>query len=89
VRTHLHVLTRLDPIALETVRGQRDAGLAVRCLLIHDAVYSAGAAGVDAWGAVDCAAADRRRRGLSVGDGDLEPAQIVAAMVEADSVTAW
>ena len=89
MRTHLHLLTRLDPIALETVRTQRDAGITVRCVLIHDAVYSAGAPGIDAWGAIDCAAADRRRRGLNVCAGDLEPAQIVAAMVEADSVTAW
>ena len=89
MRTHLHLLTRLDPIALESVRAQREAGITVRCLLIHDAVYSAGAAGTDAWGAVVCAAADRRRRALSVCEGDLEPPEIVAAMVEADSVSAW
>jgi hypothetical protein len=89
MRTHLHLLTRLDPIALQTVRAQRDAGITVRCLLIHDAVYSAGAAATEGWGATGCAAADRRRRGLRVGAGDLEPAQILAAIIEADSVTAW
>lgn len=88
--SHLHLLTRApDEVALRTMRAQRAAGVEVRCLLLQDGVYLAVDALAPACDLLLQAAADRRRRGLPELDGALTPAEIIAAIAGAGSVTAW
>lgn len=85
--SHLHLLPRLDPVALLTMELQRRAGVEVRCLLIHDAV-TADPGGLPA-DTVERAAADLRLRGLGDAERGLDDTAIVAAIAEADGATSW
>jgi len=88
--SHLHLLTRSpDAAALRTMRAQRAAGTEVRCLLIQDAVFASGEALASECDVLLQAQTDRTRRGLPELPGALTPAEIVAAIVDSDSVTAW
>jgi len=92
----LHLLTRVDDLALAAMEAEQRAGHAVVCLCLHDAVYWASARlngtlpvppGIDTLtaGAEDC-----RRRSLSVPDGAaLGYPAIVEAIAAASRVVCW
>jgi hypothetical protein len=92
----LHLLTRVDDLALAAMEADKRAGHTVVCLCLHDAVYWASARlngarpvppGIDTLvaGADDC-----RRRSLSVPDGAaLGYPAIVDAIAAASRAVCW
>lgn len=92
----LHVLTRVDDLALSLMETEAGRGAAVHCLCLHDAVYWAvprltGAESPPPWldrlsvGAEDCA-----RRSLAVpAEAALGYPAIVDALAGAARVVCW